>query len=53
MLQQFIVYTTAGIYCVEDDSELGACEQALFNAEYPEFERVIAVKEVHVYQYPY
>jgi len=53
MLQQYIVYTTAGAYCIEDDSEHGAVETALLMVDYPEFERVIAVKRVNVYQYPY
>jgi hypothetical protein len=53
MLFQFIVYTTFGAFCVEDDSELGACEIALLNAMFPEYERVIAVKKVNVNCYPY
>lgn len=53
MLYQYIVYTTDGAFCIEDDCVLGAIEQALLNFEYPEFVRVLAVKSVNVYQYPY
>lgn len=53
MLRQYIVYCTHGAFCIEDDSALGACEQALLESAYPEYERVIAVKEVNVNCYPY
>lgn len=53
MLYQFIVYTTFGAFCIEDDSEHGAVESALLMADYPEFERVICVKHVNVNNYPY
>ena len=53
MLNQYIVYTTNGVFCIEDDSELGACEQALLMFEYPEYERVLAVKHVYICGYPY
>jgi hypothetical protein len=53
MLRCYLVFTTSGTFCIEDDSEHGACESALLNFDYPEFERVTSVIEVNVNCYPY